>query len=103
MRSTKGPLFFSFCEGLVSHCPSGHSLNPPLTANVNVQKLKFIYTLLVTCQKMHRKTAKIICDYFSMKSPYNYMATMYITITLATRLMCNVGTSISVILHEEVC
>jgi len=22
--------FFSFREGLVSHCPSGHSLNPPL-------------------------------------------------------------------------
>ena len=29
MRSTKGPPF-SFREGLVSHCPSGHSLNPTL-------------------------------------------------------------------------
>jgi len=29
MRSTKG-LLFSFCEGLVSHCLSGYSLNPPL-------------------------------------------------------------------------
>jgi len=30
MRSTKGPLF-SLREGLVSHCPSGHSINPPLS------------------------------------------------------------------------
>ena len=40
MRSTKGP------EGLVSHCPSGHSLNPPLIVTVAVCEISENFYIL---------------------------------------------------------
>ena len=83
--------FFSSCEGLVSHCPSGHSLNPPLgsnsfratrpsTSNSGQYQLPLCYiVILCKCQYAYRMLMIQIYMYYCY---YYYIATVSVVVSV---------------------